>query len=286
MRSLKCDLEKSVLNIGFLGAVLLTCALGFTAMAYVDNNTSQSYSVLEVMFRLDRNFIRNNSTFSSMNIFQLALSGYITLFLPIIVAFPFMTAFCTERNSGNMRFVIIRSGKWRYYISKLLSAIIGGGLSVMLGVILFGLLAMALFPSLSSYNVSSEQFDMMLPGGYAATIFRMLLTAFLYGALSTLPALLLSSFCKNPYVITCLPFMLTYIRDTAVQRLTQAAFDRDDFEAVTRIYPFSSSAITNLIYSSAVDEQLRRAFIINGIMAVVFVIGFVFIMEQRSDKGV
>ena len=48
MKALKCDLNKSMLNIGYVGAVLLTTMLCFTAKAYTDPNTAKIYTVFEL----------------------------------------------------------------------------------------------------------------------------------------------------------------------------------------------------------------------------------------------
>ena len=36
LNAIKCDLNKSIINIGFAGAVLLTTVLAFTSSAYTD----------------------------------------------------------------------------------------------------------------------------------------------------------------------------------------------------------------------------------------------------------
>ena len=63
--ALRSDLNKTLLNIGFAGAVLLTFLLCFTAPAYTDNNTMKSYSVFEALFSIDRKFIQSNIDFAS-----------------------------------------------------------------------------------------------------------------------------------------------------------------------------------------------------------------------------
>ncbi len=137
LNTIKCDLNKSIINIGFAGAVLLTTVLAFTSSAYTDLATDKSYSVFESLFTLDKNILRTDPMLSSVLVFRNGLSGYITMFLPIVVAFPFMVSFCAERNNGLMRFTISRTGKLRYYLSKFISALISGGFAVMLGIAVF-----------------------------------------------------------------------------------------------------------------------------------------------------
>ena len=156
----------------------------------------------------------------------------------------------------------------------------------MLGVVLFGILTAILFPSLSSYNLPAEQLEWLLPNGYGVMIARMLGTAFLYGALSTLPALFLSSFCRNPYIITCLPFMLNYVRDTGINKLIQAAFTEQDVEKAMWYQSFSSYAVTALTYQTELDKMLKNTLFFNAAVAAVLLAGFILILEMRRDKGV
>jgi uncharacterized PurR-regulated membrane protein YhhQ (DUF165 family) len=57
LNAIKCDLNKSIINIGFAGAVLLTTVLAFTSSAYTDLATDKSYSVFESLFTLDKNIL-------------------------------------------------------------------------------------------------------------------------------------------------------------------------------------------------------------------------------------
>ena len=63
LNTIKCDLNKSIINIGFAGAVLLTTVLAFTSSAYTDLATDKSYSVFESLFTLDKNILRPNAVF-------------------------------------------------------------------------------------------------------------------------------------------------------------------------------------------------------------------------------
>ena len=69
MKSLRCDLNKTIINSGFVGAVFITFILCFTAYAYIDSATNKTYSVFEALFNLDKNIIQTNSDFASIFIF-------------------------------------------------------------------------------------------------------------------------------------------------------------------------------------------------------------------------
>ena len=71
LNTIKCDLNKSIINIGFAGAVLLTTVLAFTSSAYTDLATDKSYSVFESLFTLDKNILRTDPMLSSVLVFRI-----------------------------------------------------------------------------------------------------------------------------------------------------------------------------------------------------------------------
>ena len=193
-KPLCCDLNKTIINIGFVGAVMLTFLLCFTAPAYSDTSTGKTYSIFETLFSMDRKFIESHYDFAANTLARMGMNGYVTLFLPIIVAFPFMVAFCTERNNGNIRFVIARTGKMRYYLSKFVSCFLSGGLAVLIGLLMFMAAMHLLFPPMSSYNMDAEIYGGMSQGqSELALNLRYLFSNFLNGAIATMPLVLQKS---------------------------------------------------------------------------------------------
>ena len=283
-KPLCCDLNKTIINIGFVGAVMLTFLLCFTAPAYSDTSTGKTYSIFETLFSMDRKFIESHYDFAANTLARMGMNGYVTLFLPIIVAFPFMVAFCTERNNGNIRFVIARTGKMRYYLSKFVSCFLSGGLAVLIGLLMFMAAMHLLFPPMSSYNMDAEIYGGMSQGqSELALNLRYLFSNFLNGAIATMPAFFLSSFCKNPYIITCIPFMFTYVWETVISKLTTSAIDKMDMDSLEKIAPFYPSSAQNMF-----DERTAVAatsVIFNTAFVAVFLIGFILIMSRTRDKG-
>lgn len=272
-----------MVNFGFVGAVLLTFVLCFTAPAYTDTSNMKMYSIFEALFSMDRKFIENHYDFAANTLARMGMNGYVTLFLPIIVAFPFMVAFCTERNNGNIRFVIARTGKMRYYLSKFVSCFLCGGLAVLIGISMFMVAMHILFPPMSSYNMGTEVYGGMAQQSEFALNLRYLFSNFLNGAIATMPAFFLSSFCKNPYIITCIPFMFTYVWDTVISKFTFSAMDRMDVDAINRIRPFHSS--TAQFMFDETKSVAVTSVIFNTSFVAVFLVGFILIMSRTRDKG-
>ncbi len=286
-KALKSDFNKSVLNIGFLGAVLVTTLLCFTSTVYIDSNTEKAYTAMEAAFMTDPATLLSIEDFASINVFQACLGGYVTMFLPIIAAFPFMVAFCAERNSGCIRLTIMRSGKYRYYFSKFISALLGGGLALFLGVAIYGLMTVMLFPDISLFEVNKEIFKMQFPHGVARAAVGTLASSFVFGAVGAMPAFFLSSFCRNPYLITCIPFMLCYIWSTVIQKLINKSFTEEKYyDLYDKVQPFNPTALATIFNQPWKDNPIaHKTVIFNVCYCLALLIGFVVIMNRRTDKG-
>ena len=206
MRILFCELKKAICQKGFPAAALAIGALCFSANAYFDE-TMKPYTVLEAMVSLDREVIRADTSLSAYMLFKGALtSGYTALFLPLVAAFPFMFSFCAERDSGMIRFTVARTERRKYYLAKFLAAMISAGGAAVCGAAVYGLVLKLAFPSILSYQVDAETLDWIMPYGYAGTLTLLFVRFFVLGALYALPAFVISSFCKDVYVILCVPF--------------------------------------------------------------------------------
>ena len=285
-RAIKCDLNKTIVNIGFVGAVFTVLLLCFTSTVYTDNLTGKAYTVIEALTSLDKSIIQTNENLSSYNVFSGGLSGYAKMFLPIIVAFPFMISYCSERNNGLMRFTITRTGKTRYYFSKFFTAITSGGLAVMIGLMLFGIVSFFLFPPISTYEIDSELIEIMGYNEVEVRIVKILINAFIFGAISTLPGFFISSFCKNPYLITCVPFLLVYIWNIALNKLETRYYLELDFEAMERIQCFYPNSLTMILFSEEFNTNVKITLAFNIGLILFCLLGYIIIMNRRVDKGV
>lgn len=279
----RVDIAKAVQNTRFVAACLVTALLCFTAEVYTDILTGRSYSVYEAILTLDKDTLLSDVSFSSVFIFGKSLSGYISMFLPISSAFPYITNLCAERNSGNIRFSIMRTGRLKYYSSKFGSALLSGGLSTLLGVLIYGCIVFVLFPNINKYTVTAEDMLFFFPNGMAIFIVKTLVHSFLYGCMSVMPAFFISSFCRNPYIILCVPFMATYIWTTALNKIASNGTMSGNFEVAANLQPFYPNSISNLLDLSGGQFCMTLAF--NLIFVVVLFISYIVIMEKRFDMG-
>ena len=283
LKVLYTDLKKSVFSLGFAACAAITAILCFTSPGFSDTETNRAYRVFEAILYIDWQTLAKEGV-SGMNLIFGGLYGYCNMFMPIIAALPFVTAFCNERNTGNIRLNIIRTGKMRYYISKYLSAIISAGTAVVLGCIIYAVVVYSIFPTDSDckeFRVlvmphderGVKEFLGFIPG------------VFMYGAISVLPAFFLSGFVKNHYLITCIPFMLTYFLRVSLNKLGQSGI-LDKMENVPFLLKnYSAFYPDNMILWNSGYDFVPTMLIYNGICILVTLLSFIIFMELRTDKG-
>lgn len=279
IKSLKCDLHKTMLSTGFVAAIFIAFLLCFTENTYIDSKTMQAFSVFEVLFKFKRSFMESNTSFYSLSVFGSAFSGYSAMFLPVLASFPFVFSQSAERNSGNIRFSIYRTKRLKYYLSKFICAVSSGGMCIMLGVLFFGIFTCCAFPGIEYYpHLNLENYA---PDGVFAEVGKKLLSSFIYGGINAIPAFFLSSFCRNRYIILCVPFLMRFMLDTATKKITANSPDYNIYEMV---FPFESYAPSQIPYLKA-GSMLYSTIAVTVIFSAVMLLGYIIIMELRTDKG-
>jgi hypothetical protein len=193
---LATDLERALFSYGFLIAVCIT----FVSLYYGAGETYDAFSTVVYHFNYAVRFG------DAQNVIIFATT------------FAFAAGFCADRNSGMIRFIIGRSNQRRYALSKCLSCSLAGGLSVMLGALLFLVFllsqGMALLPSAAELNMhySWQAFGRLLlgpaPWVYFVCIFFVL---FLQGMFWASIGLLASGFLPNRYVAYTTPFLVSVV---------------------------------------------------------------------------
>lgn len=258
------DLNKTILSPGFTLCIIITFCLCFTSVIYTDGTTGQEYTVIQILLNMSDFKFTN---LDAVEIFRLSVGNYLTIFLPILSAVPYVTFFCAERVSGCMRFGISRSGKLRYYTAKFISAILSGGLAVMTGYSLYGTIIYTIFPT---RETSLTEFAQLAVG-----------MAF-YGMISVLPAFFLSAFIKNKYIICCLPFIIMHFYFTLLSRIQSMFINKDRFDLVFKmdfLYP------NNIRYIFIKDTNNLSILLFYALLSVISFTGFIIIMNRRLDCG-
>ncbi len=260
--SIVIEIKKTLFSYGFILCMIITALLCFTSEIYIDSVTGREYSVIEIM--ADKSKFLSYG-FRSVDILHNSVSPYLTIFIPVLSSISFVTAFCAERISGNMRFVISRNGKYAYYISKFVSAAISGGMAVMLGFVLYSIIICISF---SGENL------------FAAELLKMYAGMGIYGIISVIPAFFISSFIKNKYMICCFPFIFMHFYYTSISKI------QDIFNSYNR---YDITAKMSFLFPNELKEIFFNfniwTIIYNAALLIAAFIGFAIIMNRRLDYG-
>ena len=254
------ELYKTFCTRGFLLCAVITCLLCFTSVVYTDSLDGKEYTVLEIIFGT-----KYDLHFSSYDILQMSVNPYVTLFLPVLSSIPFVTAFCAERSSGNIRFTVTRIGKYRYCIAKFSAALLSGGAAILSGFAVYGILICIFFPN---------------PDHILSAYIRFLLGMGLYGAISVLPAFLLSSFTANQYIICCFPFIFMYFYFTVIAKIQSMLLASDHLDLLMRIDFLYPNVLKDTLFHVNVAALVYHAVLLIAVFA-----GFICVMNRRLDYG-
>lgn len=256
------DLKKSIFCYGFVLCIVLTSFLCFTSIIYIDSMSGKEYSVIEIIINRE-NF--KHLQFDSCQILHSSVNPYITMFLPVLSSIPFVICFCTERISTNIRFSIIRSGKYIYCISKFISAIISAGSCVMLGFILYSFIICFLFP-----NDKSNILELI----------KLYIGMGVYGASSVVPAFFISSFIKNKYMICSFPFVFMHFYYTTLSKIQDVLIENGKMEIVIKLSFLYPNELKEILFHKDIKMMLFYF-----IISVCSFIGFTLLMNRRIDYG-
>ncbi|WMJ89762.1 hypothetical protein [Anaerocolumna sp. MB42-C2] len=206
IRILKAD-AKRAFRLPFLFAVLAVIA------DFVFDNYSALINAL---------FINPDMAHDATSVFYfyfnaVAFGGVFTRYLSaMIAALPFSAGYITERQSGMTLYLISRTGRREYCLSKIIISAASGGLALFAGSLIFlFILSTRLQLTIPSDLVENQwipYYELLKSGGgipyFAAVLFLMFLTGMLWGTL----ACAISAFVTDTYVVIASPFLLCFLQ--------------------------------------------------------------------------
>lgn len=204
-------LASPVFWISVLGALVLMLMQTYDVCGSMEE--TETYNMLEMLFTKDRSWFLEEARLYREELSLNMAGRQMIEFVTVVATLPFLVRFCGERNSGVMRTYIFREGRWRYYISKMVSGIVCGGLVVCLAALcLQGLLCM-LVPSVSEAGPEKMEVFQVLYNGKAPEVLMAgnIAGMFFYGMAAAVPGCVMAAFSRDVYLCLTLPFLCKYI---------------------------------------------------------------------------
>ena len=217
---------------------------------------------------------------SALSLWQAGIGGWLVVFAPMLLSMGYILLISEERRNGQIRFHILRSGNWKYCISKLCSGALAGGIVFLIGYALFGLLMLVRFPSIRTFS-AEEQEILLMGSSISVVIIKKLIGAFLYGMFGSVFGIGVAIVFRDKYMLVCLPFMINYIYQQILTKMATDAMAAEAYERLTWIETFQSENIMNISLGWNWFLSVILMLAIYAVLSVIF-----YRCVKRGDWGV
>ena len=274
---LKAELKKisfiPYLILSISGIVLLCLsATGKTDMS------GKQISIFSLMFQAQQS--GNDISKCAFALWQAGIGGWLVVFAPMLLSMGYILLLSEERRNGQIRFHILRSGNWKYCISKVCSGALAGGIVFLIGYALFGLLMLVRFPSIRTF--SAEEQEILLTGSnISVVIIKKLIGVFLYGMFGSVFGIGVAIVFRDKYMLVCLPFMIKYIYQQILAKMAMDAMAAKSYERLTWIETFQPENIMNISLGWNWFLTVILMLAIYAVLSVIF-----YRCVKRGDWGV
>lgn len=240
IRNIRLEIQK-ILHLPYLLlSVSGIIALCLTATGETDA-VGRQISIFSLMIRPED----ADSQHVVLELWRAGIGGWLIVFAPMLLTMGYMIALSGERQNGQIRFALMRSGKLRYCISKVCGGALAGGIILLIAYAVFGLLLMIRFPSLSTLSVEEQEFYLM-GSTLAVEVAKRMFGAFLYGMAGSLFGIGVAIVFRDKYMLICLPFMINYIYQQVLSKLSLEYMVAENYEKVTWIEAMKPESIMNI----------------------------------------
>lgn len=274
---IKLELKKNIyvpyIFIEIIGIIILC----LSATGETDMNGKQ-ISIFSLIFQeLPAN---TDVLKSALSLWQAGIGGWLVVFAPMLLSMGYILLISEERRNGQIRFHILRSGNWKYCISKLCSGALAGGIVFLIGYALFGLLMLVRFPSIRTFS-AEEQEILLMGSSISVVIIKKLIGAFLYGMFGSVFGIGVAIVFRDKYMLVCLPFMINYIYQQILTKMATDAMAAEAYERLTWIETFQPENIMNISLGWNWFLSVILMLAIYAVLSVIF-----YRCVKRGDWGV
>ena len=141
--------------------------------------------------------------------------AYIALFFPILVSIPYSSMLAVEKKYNYFKYILLRTDRNKYLISKGIVNSIYGGLVLFIPSIILLIICISIFPNPSYFLENQLNFDdpfsIILKFNPILYIFINSLWMFFQGMIWSTVCYSISLICKNILVITVVPFLYSIL---------------------------------------------------------------------------
>ena len=240
--------------------------------------SGKQISIFSLMFQEQQ--ANTDISKSALALWQAGIGGWLVVFAPMLLSMGYILLISEERRNGQIRFHILRSGNWKYCISKLCSGALAGGIVFLIGYALFGLLMLVRFPSIRTFS-AEEQEILLMGSNISVVIIKKLIGVFLYGMFGSVFGIGVAIVFRDKYMLVCLPFMIKYIYQQILAKMAMDAMAAEAYERLTWIETFQPENIMNISLGWNWFLSVILMLAIYAVLSVIF-----YRCVKRGDWGV
>lgn len=285
------ELKKVFSQKSFWLAIVAVFGICFVVPIYGKEDGS-SLNTAQIIFNLSKEMQLEDTYNSFFYVMQEAKSGYFLMFGILLSGITVVPMLCEERECGVFRFILLRTGKKKLAVGKLLSAMLCGGIALMAGYILFAVTVYGFLPHGSDYpgmcmienyiTWTGEWFGKMdIRLQYLLLLCQICFGVFCFGMVSAFWTYVMSIITKNTYLATCIPFMLlNFFSNTLDVRAAEGRMGNPIIHLVQRYF----LPIRVLSMGSDISET-GILLALYGFLCIIAVVLYIVRLEVRVDCG-
>ncbi|MBR0132817.1 MAG: hypothetical protein IJM14_07035 [Lachnospiraceae bacterium] len=219
---LRTNIVRTLTDWKFWMGSAAVCVMLLAAVVKLDIN-GDSITMIDMI--IDKSKMDDDINYNSLEMLAGKDSLWLMMFVPVLTAFAFVPVLNEDLKHRFTRYVMPHVSKKNYFSASYLSAVICGGIMLIIGSLLAELVICLSFPGIQSFSVQDqagyyEMLEYTAPAWYckavktgsiAAVLLVNAVRYFAYGALAVIPALLISSLSINIYFVISLPFLLCHL---------------------------------------------------------------------------
>lgn len=297
LRLVIINLREICKSAAFWACVAITVILCLTSSVTIPTQNAP-VTVFSVLCDFSRDELLSDTAFCDCQMFLAYRNGYLSLFSSMLVIFPFVNFFSTQREARMQRYFLIRMNRFAYGVGQMVSLAVSGCCAMGLGLILYGGLIWLHFPHLQEYpNEMAQIFlDTIWNGSQSVssisfgTVFAFMLIHFLcfllYSLCSSGFGMLILSLFQNRYLILTIPFFLQYLLRQSSTAFNSFAF-QDTENPIEGLHQFaeilSPEATRDLPWNT--PKEAVFVFVVHVGLLLIAMAVFYCVGNRRIDVG-
>lgn len=229
-RMLKIEFSRALKSKLFLFAVLFGCVLAISHFIF---NILPMPAKIDFWLSYDKPMLDMDYLFPGwMGGNQHDFQGYLLyLILPILATLPYADSFFSDKKSGFIKNILVRTSKKKYYLSKYIVVFVTGGIVVVLPLLLNLTLSAMVLPSITPEVVASH--------------FLIRETSMWYGL-----------FYSHPYIYIFLFLLIDFVFSGLFATLALAADIFAEYRVIALLSPFLIYLFINQLFRMASISNL------------------------------